>query len=125
MRKARIGIIDGGRTFQSESDEIESCDIEIELKDNTKDYHNKLLNVLNRFEFPKGSCLFFDDDKKLEMGEMEGLALYINGIDLDEEVYKDFNINFVVSELERYLEKEGKLYNRIMLSTEGRYYHCT
>ena len=49
---------------------------------------------------PVGSRLTFDDsDEKYEFGTLEGMAVYLNGVDLDPEVYASCDVNEVAETL--------------------------
>ena len=53
---------------------------------------------------PKGSRLHIpDQDRTLDFGKHEGLALHLNGTDLPSEVYANSDINFVFQECDRLL----------------------
>lgn len=90
-----LGNTSGGGTLLSgnENNEIEYCDIEIELND-TSEAVEKLLQKLEEIGIPKGSKLY-NEDFSQEVGTLEGLGLYINGTDLPKEVYETTDINVV------------------------------
>ena len=105
LGKMKIGSVDGGGTLQEATGEISCCDIEIVLNEKSDVAFSKLQDVLSRFPIPKGSFLIFDD-KKQSIGVVEGLALYLNGTDLGQDVYESCDVNFVVDELARLLDEE-------------------
>lgn len=99
-----IGEVTGGGTMQLESGEIEYCDIEIRLnEDNMNEIRVKsIIEKLESLGAPKGSKLTIEKTgEKIEFGIKEGLAIYLDGINLDEEVYKSSDSNIVVSEIKR------------------------
>ena len=61
-------------------------------------------------------------DREYPLGELEGLGIYLNGIDLPAEVYKKCDINFVVDEVFRLLETPPILYSYWQGSTETALY---
>ena len=105
LQSTGLGEVDGGGTLMSESGEIENCDVEIYLHDGSEENIGKLYDLVTDIGVPKGSFLISENDRK-EIGELEGLALYLNGTDLDEEVYKTNDINHLFSELVRLLGDE-------------------
>jgi hypothetical protein len=106
LRELNIGEVDGGGTLLSAvGGEIEHCDVEICLNERSDASYGELLRIITDIGVPKGSFLISDDDEK-ETGELEGLALYLNGVDLDEEIYKTCDVNHLVSELIRTLGSE-------------------
>lgn len=105
------GDVTGGGTYQNSNGEITGCDIEINLNDDSKETIDWLLNILNDFNFPKGSRLTDGDELTIELGSSEGLAIYLDGVNLPDEVYLECDINFVVSEMERLLGDNGSFYN--------------
>ena len=58
---AGIGEIDGGCSLLNTNGEIVSCDVDIVLNNEDSGTFNQLIEILNKFEFPKGSRLSNDD----------------------------------------------------------------
>lgn len=110
LQEAGIGEVDGGGTLQEKTGEIINCDVEICLTGNLDENYEKLKGFLGRLWIPKGSFLV-SEDKNEEIGFLEGLALYLNGTDLEDEVYKSCDVNFVISELLRALGEDCKFYS--------------
>jgi len=110
LEKLGCGEVIGGGTSQMPTGEIDFCDIAMLLTENSTDCINKLLEILNDISIPKGSVLFSTDegnDYRQELGTLEGLALYLNGTDLPDNVYENCDINVVIEELDNLLEGEG------------------
>src|SRR5690606_9411474 len=87
-----------------ESGEIEYCDIEIELNSDLIDPEHKKLIIgkIENMGAPKGSKLTIEKTGEIiEIGVLEGLGLYLDGVNLDDEVYKNSDSNFVVAEIKR------------------------
>lgn len=108
LEENALGEIVGGGTEQAESGEILTCDINIKLaKGKTVE---ELLNVLEgTFEFPKGSTLNVEN-KKLQIGNLDGLALYLDAVNLEEDIYENNDINDVIDILSEKLDDELKLF---------------
>lgn len=110
MEQKKLGTVDGGGTLQSVTGEIMSCDIEVMLKDAKHDTVAALCSILNCLGIPKGSQLIFAG-QQMEIGTQEGLALYLNGTDLPQEVYQTCDINFVIERLDELLSDTGRMYS--------------
>ncbi len=104
LQSKGIGEVTGGGTLQLQSGEIDYCDIQILLY--SKEIQEEQINlIIGKFEelgAPKGSKLV---DKKLnkyiEFGKKEGLAIYLDGVSLDKEVYENCDSNYVISEIKK------------------------
>ena len=99
FKKRKIGVVDGGGTEFTKEEGPLSCDVNI---DYYKDKEEELIELLKQFPTPKGSKLILtgeNDERTFDIGNMEGLAIYLNGVDLDKEVYESCDLSFVVSEL--------------------------
>ena len=111
VKKRKIGKVDGGGTsFTKEEGPLE-CDVNI---DYYKDKENELIELIKQFPSAKGSKLILtgeNDEKSYDVGNMEGMAIYLNGVDLDEEVYKSCDLSFVVSELIKLMGNEVSIFS--------------
>ncbi|MCZ2260927.1 hypothetical protein KSU66_20965 [Sporosarcina sp. G11-34] len=111
LEDSKCGTTDGGGTMmQQKTGEIEFCDIEILLKDNNMENVDKLLQIIDRIGVPKGSFLLGDGFEQ-SVGTLEGLALYLNGTELTEEVYQNCDINYVIEKINKVLNGSGQLYS--------------
>ena len=98
--------------MQQESGELKYCDVEIKLKGTEIDKNliNQIINKLEEFGAPKGSVLNIEKTKeKIYFGKLEGIGIYLDGISLPENVYAESDINFVISEVHRLINTEGKI----------------
>ncbi|WP_208996103.1 hypothetical protein [Pseudovibrio ascidiaceicola] len=108
IRKLHLGEVTGGGTALTADGEIESCDIEIDLNRYDDDAMKALQSILKQLPVPKGSKIIDGNtDEEIPIGELEGLALYLNGSDLDSEVYETCDANHVYTELYRLTEGTG------------------
>jgi len=105
-----IGGVDGGGTMLQESGEIEFCDVEIFLDKKTDENMNLLFEIIAELGVPKGSKLY-GEDAEYKVGTLEGLALYLNGTDLPDKVYKKCDINHVIEKIDELLDEEGAYYS--------------
>ena len=110
LSKTGIGEITGGGSLVSEAGEIEYCDIEIEVGRITPEAIGTLLAALEKLGAPKGSILHIEAERrKVEFGKAEGLAVYLNGTDLPDNIYAECDSNFVLSEFDRLLGDGGRV----------------
>ena len=103
------GRIDGGGTMQLKSGEIEYIDVEIALNNPTEGIPF-VISQLEKFGAPKGSILRIHDSnpsREISFGKTEGIAIYLDGVNLSDEVYKSSDINVVISELNKRLRRQG------------------
>lgn len=101
LEQQGLGEISGGGTMSApEPVGIEYCDIEIQLRDTSATAIDSIVAKLERIGAPKGSTLHLPDGKRA-FGIAEGLALYLNGTDLPDEVYTTSDINHVIEESQR------------------------
>lgn len=112
LEQRSLGEIDGGGTMQLPNGEIESCDIEINLIDDTEETIAELAEIVNEFGVPKGSKLIAEDFS-VPVGDLEGMALYLNGTELPDEVYQNCDVNHVIERMNALLGDGdiGELYS--------------
>lgn len=97
----RLG--DGEGAMCSPEGEPIACDFDIVVKpEHMEDVIAALDNV---FFVPRGSMLVIGNEER-PIGQQEGLALYLNGTDLPEEVYRNTDVNAVIQSLEGHLGEE-------------------
>lgn len=106
-----LGSVDGGGTMQLETGEIEFVDVEIGLTDADRGVP-LLIATLEKAGAPKGSVLLVSEDEEIReipFGTMEGVGIYLDGVNLPDEVYATSDVNVVVDELNRRLAGAGEL----------------
>lgn len=97
LEKTEIGTVDGGGTTLTDEEGPLECDVDIAYY---KDKEQKLIELIKFIPTPKGSKLTLDDTgESIDVGNLEGLAIYLNGTELDENIYKECDINYVIDEL--------------------------
>ncbi|WP_411768567.1 hypothetical protein [Winogradskyella sp. A3E31] len=102
-----IGEVTGGGTMQLKSGELEYCDVEIQLNSNEIDdiQIKSIIEKLEELGAPKGSRLTIEKiEQKLEFGKKEGLGIYLDGINLSDEVYKSSDSEALAVEIRRLAE---------------------
>jgi hypothetical protein len=110
------GNVTGGGTLQESNGEIKYCDLEIEVDEDslTERMITSIIAELEVLGVPKKSKLIIEYlSKAFELGTREGLAVYLDGVNLPSYVYAECDSNYVMSELKRLIGDDG---------TEDRYW---
>jgi hypothetical protein len=82
------------------------------VKCSDADTHRFIIETLERLGAPKGSKLICGEQgEEIPFGRTEGLAVYLNGTDLPQEVYENSDVNHVFEEFNRLLEGEGQIHS--------------
>lgn len=82
--------------------------IEIEIDEPSDNIFEVVSGTLGTILAPRGSSLYVPNhDRRLNFGAHEGLALYLNGTELRDDVYRDYDSNYVYEECSRLLEGIG------------------
>lgn len=123
LSKNSIGEVSGGGTLQFQTGEIECCDVEIQVDDSSEETLDIIKSSFEKIGIPKGSTITVEaTDSTIEFGSLEGLALYLNGTELDEEVYANSDSNHVYAELDRLTKGTGRVYSYWQGPTETAFY---
>lgn len=121
LKRFGIGGTAGAGTALYESGEVKHSDIEIEIAKGHPDAAPTIIRVLESLGAPKGSKLRIDGNE-IPFGQTEGLALYLNGSDLPDEVYQTSDVNYVYDELNRLVDGEGMVFSYWQGPTETALY---
>lgn len=119
-----FGAVTGGGTMQSKEGEIEFCGIDIDLSICQKAV-SFICKFLSERGAPNGSKLQYElNGKRVEVpfGEVEGLAIYLNGTDLPDAVYNTCDVNEVYNEMNRLLGNRGMIQGHWQGPTETALY---
>ena len=112
LKQAGVVEVTGGGTQLGEDSEIEFCDIEIQVTASLDDAMPLICSTLESLGAPIGSKLILEsEDRETELGKTEGLAVYLNGVDLPDYVYQECDFETVSDECTRLLGEEGKIYS--------------
>jgi hypothetical protein len=98
------GEITGGGTLQEKSGEIDYCDIEILLNRNEIDKQviAEIIGKLEELGAPFGSKLIIEQTgEEISFGRLEGLAVYLDGVNLSDEVYKNSDTEALYTEIKK------------------------
>ncbi|PJZ43659.1 hypothetical protein [Leptospira brenneri] len=111
LKENNLGEVDGGGTMQNKTGEIEFIDVEIILY-NLEEGIPFLIKKLEELGAPKSSLLHFQDESnqnQIEFGKKEGLAIYLDGINLPKEVYENSDINDLIEKLNNSITDIGRM----------------
>ena len=123
LKNEGLGEVSGGGTLQAKSGEIEYCDIEIKLATHDASASARVVEILESLGAPKGSKLHVESNgTEIHFGKSEGLAIYLNGTDLPDDVYSSCDSNFVQSELDRLVTPVGRVLSYWQGPTETAFY---
>jgi hypothetical protein len=118
----RVRVVGGG-TLMASNGEVSECDIEIELDDPSDATIGIVTSALEAMLAPKGSRLNIpDQSRRIDFGVQEGLALYLNGTDLPDDVYQGCDVNHVYEESQRLLEGIGAVFSHWQGPQETAFY---
>jgi hypothetical protein len=99
LEAAGIGRVTGGGSQLTAEGRIEFADIEIELAD-LGEALQVAVQALEGAGAPEGSQILRDGSVLREFGTVEGVAVYLDGVTLPDEVYADLDFDQLISELE-------------------------
>src|SRR5215831_2563422 len=122
IEPAGIGEVSGGGTQLGATGEIEFCDIEIRTVDTEQATVAAVIEMLEKLGAPKGSKLLIEGREDTPFGKLEGLAIYLNGTDLPDNVYQECDSNHVFDEFNRLLGEAGKIHSTWQGPTETAFY---
>lgn len=106
----KLGEVVGGGTMLAEDPQgIAYCDVEIGTYDLSDSTIARVLSMLEGLGVPKGSELQFENRAPVPLGTLEGMAIFLNGTDLPEEVYKEQDIDTTIRSLNRALAGVGEM----------------
>lgn len=111
LQELGLGLIVGGGTAIKQNGEVNYADIEIELANDTAESLQQVIDYLVKLGAAKGSILRVGPEHTIPFGNFEGLAIYLNGTDLPEEVYANSDVNLVYSTLDAAVEGMGMVYS--------------
>lgn len=125
LKRLGTGEVDGGGTMQNKDGEIAFCDVHMFLQP-SETIIPSVIQFLEQRGAPKGSKLkvYSGDDiqQEISFGAREGFGVYLDGVNLPDEVYRDCDSNFVVSELDRLLNGHGSVESHWQGPTETALY---
>ena len=122
LTQAGYGAVTGGGTQMAASGEIAHSDLEIRLDDATAEVLDWLVANLEDLGAPIGSRLLIGDAPPRAFGTAEGMAVYLNGTDLPQDVYERCDSNVVYDELDNALGERGHIYSYWQGSAETALY---
>lgn len=106
LKNKGIGEVSGGATYFLDSGEPEHCEITIKHNSVSDSNFNDIMDFYSFKSIPKGSHIIRGNEIT-KIGALEGMAIYLNGTDLEDDIYKSCDINYVI---EKVIEMLGEQY---------------
>lgn len=119
------GGVPGEGTMQGKSGELSFCNLDIELSvdDPDKKAVKEIIQKLEDLGAPKGSKIIIEKTgEQIPFGKLEGLGLYLDGVNLPKNVYAECDSNFVLSEIKRLTGYKGDIDRYWQGNTETAFY---
>ncbi|MBA2116871.1 hypothetical protein [Bremerella alba] len=103
-------IVGGGSQLLPGGNEIEFCCIDLDIHE-AEPAIPLIVDTLTQAGAPQGSHLRYTDRSEnahtIAFGKTVGLAIYLNGTDLPDEVYAECDVNHIVATIDELLEGFG------------------
>lgn len=116
LRDVGLGEVTGGGTMMGDDGGVVSCDIEIDAADAEPSTIKSILAVIEDLGVPRGSQLLVgqgagegEAETTHPVGAHAGLAIFINGMDLADEVYEQYDLESVMEALDEVLDTAGTI----------------
>ncbi len=109
LKAKGLGEVTGGGTQLADApDGIAFCEIEVSAKDTNPETVQCVIDTLEQAGAPVGSSVWVADrDDRIAFGKTEGMALFLNGTDLPDEVYQTSDVNEIIANLNKLLDGVG------------------
>jgi len=109
LQAAELGTVDGGGSQLTKLGEVQFAEIELHLA-NLDAAVALAIRVLEEAGAPQGSELRFNESGRspVGFGAQQGLAIYLDGVSLRQEVYANLDLAAVVRQIEDALGLGGK-----------------
>lgn len=101
--------VTGGGTQLNADREPVFSDIDLEIAGDPESVRALVIATLEAAGAPKGSRATIEDTEPVYFGVTEGLAIYLNGTDLSDEVYANSNGRAVIDALDAHLGPDGRV----------------
>ncbi len=112
LQKHALGNVVGGGTLLGELKEVSQSDVELALTSADEASCAAIIAELERLGAPRGSRLIVHGQADgMPFGRNEGLAVYLNGTELSDEVYAECDANEVYAAFSRLLGDEGSVHS--------------
>ena len=109
LEELELGTVTGGGTQMGDNGKIEFVDVELVLA-NTDKALDTALSVLEALGAPVGSHCFWTDADGIEQqrpfGRAQGLALFLDGVNLEPSVYKTCSLDELNDRIDAALSKD-------------------
>ena len=113
LEKLGLGeVIEEGSNLTDEG-EIKSCELHIVVHSLSEETIKIIKDVLESgIGVPKGSKLIIEStQEEIAIGKAGGLGLYLNGLDLPQEIYESYDSNVVFEEINKLISEIGFIHS--------------
>jgi hypothetical protein len=101
--------VTGGGTLLTADREPASCDIDLDIEGDAQAALELAIATLEAAGAPKGSRARLEEGEPVAFGVTEGLAVYLNGTDLPDEVYATGDVNELIAGVHGSLGADGRM----------------
>ncbi len=125
LQSKGFGVVTGGGSMLDGEGEITYIDLEIVLDSLSDPALDGIATALESLGAPKGSVLHDADDSTLrEFGKNEGLGIYLDGVNLPDEVYQTVTTEDVIDACRAALGDAGRYHgSRTMAERTALYFY--
>ncbi|PJJ79489.1 hypothetical protein [Mucilaginibacter auburnensis] len=118
------GEISGGGTLLELNNEVSYCDVEINLNvEPSPEIIHEIVTKLELLGAPKGSKLIIESTgQTIPFGKLEGLAIYLDGINLSDEVYANLDLEAIDTKLKELTSNKSEVVRYWQGNTETALY---
>ncbi len=110
LKSEGIGQVTGGGTLLADEPYgIEYSDIEIRVHEASDTVVQKIISALEELGAPKGALLKFEDSDDMRFERLEGMAVFLDGVNLPAEVYETSDVNHVIDSCDKLIEGVGQV----------------
>ena len=110
LKSEGIGEVTGGGTLLADEPYgIEYSDIEIMVHEASDSVVQKIIAELEKLGAPRGSILKFEDRDDMPFGRLEGMAVFLDGVNLPAEVYETSDVNHIIDTCDQLIEGVGQM----------------
>lgn len=105
LKIKHYGMVTGGGTLLTADNDIEYCELEIQTSIDEVNSDEAIAEIIKKLEelgAPKGSKRIIESSgKEIKFGKLEGLGIFLDGVNLSEEVYKNSDSGALADEIRR------------------------
>ncbi len=105
-----LGEVSGGGTLLQENGQPEYCELELSIKDTSDEVINKLKKGIDSI-VPKGSILFLENNKEMNVGILEGVAVNLNHSKAPENLLDEIDFQEMWENFDNAIGEDGEMHD--------------